>query len=179
MARARSRYVRQPARFLSGVDAIPLGWQPTVRNDPATVLSIEEMSDNVTGPIFLVVDFQRESRFLLVKTLQRKFPRATVRECEDAEQAVQMARTQDIACIVTHRTFETSGADLVRQLREVDPGVPIVMVSGIDRAKAALDAGATSFLSYDEWLRIGTIVEQHMATREAEEENEGEADCVA
>jgi DNA-binding NtrC family response regulator len=137
------------------------------------------MSENTSGPIFLVVDFQRESRFLLVKTLLRKFPRAVVRECEDAEQAVQMARTQDVACIITHRTFETPGADLVRQLREVDPDVPIVMVSGVDRAKAALDAGATSFLNYDEWLRIGTIVEQHMARRDAEEDREGEADCVA
>jgi DNA-binding NtrC family response regulator len=137
------------------------------------------MSDNTIAPIFLVVDFQRESRFLLVKTLLRKFPRAVIRECEDAEQAVQMARTQHIACIVTHRTFETPGADLVRKLRKVDPNVPIVMVSGMDRARAAMDAGATSFLNYDEWLRIGTIVERHMARREAEEAKDGEADCVA
>lgn len=130
-------------------------------------------------PIFLVVDFQRESRFLLVKTLARKFPGAVIRECEDAEQAVQMARTQDVACVVTHRTFETTGADLVRQLREVDPTVPIVMVSGLDRRSEALDAGATSFLNYDEWLRIGTVVEGHMATRDAEEEREGDRDCVA
>lgn len=137
------------------------------------------MSDHPTIPVFLVVDFQRESRFLLVKTLLRKFPQAVIRECEDAEQAVQMARTQDIACIVTHRTFETAGAELVRQLRDVDPDVPIVMVSGIDREKAALDAGATSFLSYDEWLRIGTIVDRHMARRAEEEERGGETDCVA
>lgn len=129
------------------------------------------MSERVTGPIFLVVDFQRESRFLLVKTLLRKFPRAVVCECDDAEQAVQMARTQDVACIVAHRTFDMSGADLVRALRDVDPQVPIVMVSGIDREQAALDAGATSFLHYEEWLRIGTVVERHVAVREA--------DCVA
>lgn len=137
------------------------------------------MSDTHTAPIFLVVDFQRESRFLLVKTLQRKFPNAVIRECEDAGQAVQMTRTQDVACIITHRTFETSGADLVRQLREVDPYVPIVMVSGRDRARAAVEAGATSFLSYDEWLRIGTIVERHMADRATEEDQDGKADCVA
>jgi DNA-binding NtrC family response regulator len=137
------------------------------------------MSEVSPGPIFLVVDFQRESRFLLVKTLARKFPRAIIRECEDAAQAVQMARTQDLAGIITHRTFETPGADLVRQLREVDPEVPIVMVSGMDRAKAAMDAGATSFLNYDEWLRIGTIVEAHVANREAQEDKQGEADCVA
>lgn len=137
------------------------------------------MSHRSAAPIFLVVDFQRESRFLLVRTLLRKFPRAVIRECEDAEQAVQMARTQDVACIITHRTFDTNGVDLVRQLRDVDPAVPIVMVSGMDRAKAAIDAGATSFLNYDEWLRIGTIVENHLASRAAEEADEGETDCVA
>ncbi|PTX92684.1 response regulator [Opitutus sp. ER46] len=137
------------------------------------------MSVSGTAPIFLVVDFQRESRFLLVKTLLRKFPQAVIRECEDAEQAIQMARTQDVACIVTHRTFETAGADLVRALREVDPDVPIVMVSGIDREKAALDAGATSFLNYDEWLRIGSIVEVHMASRDRAEDAKGDRDCVA
>ena len=36
-----------------------------------------------------------------------------------------------------------------------------------------------SFLSYDEWLRIGTIAEKHMAARNAEEDKAGEADCVA
>lgn len=137
------------------------------------------MSEPKHGPIFLVVDFQRESRYLLVKTLVRKFPRAVIRECDDAEQAVLLARTLDVACIVTHRTFETSGADLVRQLREVDPDVPIVMLSGMDRAKAAMDAGATSFLNYDEWLRIGTIVERHMGERDKKEDAAGESDCVA
>lgn len=135
--------------------------------------------DRSAGPIFLVVDFQRESRYLLVKTLLRKFPKATIREVEDAQQAIQMARTQDIACIVTHRTFETPGVELVRQLREVDPVVPIVMVSGYDRQKAALEAGATSFLNYDEWLRVGTVVEEHMAARDAAEDGEGDRDCVA
>jgi DNA-binding NarL/FixJ family response regulator len=137
------------------------------------------MSESISAPIFLVVDFQRESRYLLVKTLVRKFPHAVIRECEDADKAVQMARTQDVACIVAHRTFETPGAELVQQLREVDPAVPIVMVSGMDRAQAALDAGATSFLNYDEWLRIGTVVEQHMAARDAKEDEDGLSDCVA
>ena len=116
---------------------------------------------------------------MLVKTLARKFPKAIIRECEDADQAIQMARTQDLACIVTHRTFETPGVELVRQLRTVDPHVPIVMVSGFDREKPALEAGATSFLNYDEWLRIGSVVESHMAWREASQDEEDERDCVA
>ena len=102
-----------------------------------------------------------------MKTLQRKFADAVVREAEDANEAVDVARTGALAAIITHRTFDLSGADLVKQLRAVDPRVPIVMVSGMDRAADAIAAGATSFLPYEEWLRIGSIVEAHMAAREA------------
>ena len=128
---------------------------------------------------FLVVDFHAESRYLLVKTLLRKYPGAIIRECEEAVMAVQIARTQRLAAVVTHRTFDTPGVELVRQLRAVDPDVPIVMVSGIDRAASAVEAGATSFLNYDEWLRIGTIVEQHLAAHDAAEERKPARDEVA
>lgn len=133
------------------------------------------MAPSPSPPIFLVVDFQRESRYLLVKTLMRKFPHATIHECEDAGQALQLARSLRLACIVTHRTFETGGIELVRELRDADPQVPIVMVSGRDRERAALKAGATSFLGYEEWLRIGTVVEGHIATTDKKETLDDEA----
>jgi CheY-like chemotaxis protein len=115
-----------------------------------------------SAPSFLVIDFHAESRYLLVKTLLRKFPGATIHESDDADKAVEIARALDLVAIVTHRTFELSGAELVKQLRDADPDVLIVMVSGIDREEAALEAGATSFLHYDEWLRIGSVVENHL-----------------
>lgn len=114
---------------------------------------------------FLVVDFHAESRFLLVKTLKRKFPDANIIEEDDAGRALALAREGDLAAIVTHRTFEIEGIELVRQFRTVNLHVPIVMVSGIDRETPALAAGADSFLPYDEWLRIGTVVEAHMERR--------------
>lgn len=128
---------------------------------------------------FLVVDFHAESRFLLVKTLLRKFPGALIFEEDDAERATEVLRTRRISAVVTHRTFETSGVDLVRQFRAVDPQLPIVMVSGIDRADAALEAGATQFLPYDEWLRIGSVVEAHLAARAAVTSGAPQGDFVA
>lgn len=107
---------------------------------------------------FLVVDFHSESRFLLVRTLLRKFPGAVIHEADDAEDAFAIARRPNIGAIIAHRTFEMSGIELVRGFRAIDREVPIIMVSGVDREKAALDAGATSFLPYDEWLRIGSVV---------------------
>lgn len=118
----------------------------------------------MTAPLkFLVVDFHAESRFLLVKTLLRKFPGAAIYEEDDAHRATEIVRTRGLSAVITHRTFEVSGCDLVRQFRTADPHVLIIMVSGIDRADSALEAGANSFLPYDEWLRIGSLVEVQLA----------------
>jgi CheY-like chemotaxis protein len=106
----------------------------------------------------LVVDHNPDSRFLLTKTLLRKFPHVMVLECADAESAVSTAAEGELDVIVVHRAESVSGVDVIRMLREVTDSVPIIMVSGIDRSVEALAAGANFFLSYDEWLRIGTVV---------------------
>ena len=107
---------------------------------------------------FLVIDHHRDSRFLLVKCLQRKFPDAHIDEAEEGEEAVALTAATRYSAIVTHRTREYLGTELVEILREQDNQVPIVMVSGIERSAPAIAAGADRFMLYDEWLRIGTIV---------------------
>lgn len=120
-------------------------------------------------PIFLVVDHNSDSRFLLVKCLLRKFPTAIVQEAQDGESAIEMARRGGLTAIVSHRTTEMLGVELVEKFREASVSVPIVMVSGIDRTQPALAAGADRFLLYDEWLRIGTVVQEVIAARESNE----------
>ena len=110
------------------------------------------------SPRFLVVDHNKESRFLLVKCLVRKFPRAAIQEVEEGDQAIEIARTAEFDAIITHRTREYYGTELVEKFRAVNDRVPIVMVSGIERSAPALAAGADRFMLYDEWLRIGTLV---------------------
>lgn len=109
---------------------------------------------------FLVIDHHKDSRFLLVKCLARKFPDAIILEAEEGEAAIDVAREGGLAVIVTHRTREYFGTELVGKLREVNERVPIVMVSGIERTAPALAAGADRFMLYDEWLRIGTLVKE-------------------
>ena len=128
---------------------------------------------------FLVVDFHAESRFLLVKTLLRKFPGARIFEEEEAERALEVVRTQKLSAVITHRTFEVSGADLVRMFRECDANLAIIMVSGMDRAESARDAGADTFLHYDEWLMIGSVVESHLAAKGIVTKNESPHDRAA
>lgn len=107
---------------------------------------------------FLIVDDNADSRFLLVKTLLRKFPQAVLQETQDGESALALTRSQGLDAVVVHRAAEVDGLTLVRTLRQANPAIPIVMVSGLDRTKTAIEAGATTFLSYDAWLRIGTVV---------------------
>jgi DNA-binding NarL/FixJ family response regulator len=121
---------------------------------------MESMRHVTQSPNFVVIDFHAESRFLLVRTLLRKFPGSVIHETDDADAAIALARAVPLTAVITHRTFEVEGIDLVRLLRSADPKVPIIMVSGMDRESQALAAGANAFLHYDQWLRIGTVVEQ-------------------
>lgn len=116
---------------------------------------------------FLIVDDNPDSRYLLVKTLLRKFPLAAIQECQSAETASQVFRAEKPLAAVVHRAGEVDGLTMIRTLRATDASTPIVMVSGFDRSKEAVAAGATSFLPYDEWLRIGTVVAEILKAAQA------------
>ena len=121
----------------------------------------------IAAPEFLVIDDNRDSRFLLTRTLLRKFPDAVLHECETSSAALEAVKTRRLAAIISHRTTDTPGIELLMEMRALNRDVPIVMVSGIDRKAAALAAGADRFFLYDEWLRIGTVVDDVIAKRKA------------
>jgi DNA-binding NtrC family response regulator len=133
-----------------------------------------------TTKVFLVVDDNADSRFLLVKTLQRKFPDALIREVQESEQAVAIATTEELAAIVAHRAADLDGISMIQALRAANPDVIILMVSGLDRTESAIRAGATCFLNYDEWLRVGSVVtdllSRSQAVRAAHEDEQRETD---
>lgn len=109
---------------------------------------------------FLIVDDVTDSRALLVRTLLRKFANAVIQECQESDTAVAACGAQTFDIIIAHRSVDLDGITLVRVLRKVNPSTPIIMISGFDRSKQAIEAGATRFHHYDEWLRIGTVVQQ-------------------
>ena len=123
--------------------------------------------ENTSGPTFLVVDDNNDSRQLLVKTLRRKYPHAVFHECHKGDPAMVVAQRRDISAIISHRTFDYDGEMLVALFRRANPTVPIIMVSGYDRSHRALIAGADAFLNYDRWLMIGTVVAETMAAKQA------------
>ncbi len=113
---------------------------------------------------FLIVEDNDENRFLLVRTLARKYPGAQCIECSDSEAAVAAVAQQSIATAIVHRAADEDGIPVIRLLRQASASLPIVMVSGMDRRTAARTAGATSFLCYDEWLLLGNAVADAMKT---------------
>jgi CheY-like chemotaxis protein len=130
--------------------------QPTTFEFPTPV---DEKLPHFSGLRFLVIDDNADGRFLVSKTLLRKFPSAELTECQTADTAFAILDRGDrVSLIVCHRTFELDGASLVRELRRRNATVPILMMSGINRTDAALAAGATAFLTYEQWLMVGNHV---------------------
>ncbi len=107
---------------------------------------------------FLIVEDNSEGQFLLARTLKRKFADAHVQSCEAIDAALAAVQQEKFDAIVVHRTGEAEGVTVTRELRAIVPEAVIVMVSGRDRSPEAAAAGATRFLNYEEWLRIGTVV---------------------
>ena len=114
---------------------------------------------------FLVIDADFDGRTLLVRTLMRVFPQAAIVEAQDYATALSLVDERTFDAIIAHRAIGADPETLVRGIREHERGVPILAVSGLDRSKEVLAAGATDFLNYDEWLRVGTVVSEMLAQR--------------
>lgn len=115
------------------------------------------------SPKILIVDDVNDSRALVVRTIMRKFPAAVVQEYQDCSTAMVAAGAGNFDVIVAHRAVDLDGLTLVRMFRKVSPQVPILMLSGIDRTEAALEAGATRFHNYDAWLLVGTVIAEMLS----------------
>ena len=115
-------------------------------------------------PEFLLVDDNADNRFLLAKTLIRKFPNALVQECQDSQPALVAVRRASLTAAIVHRAGDMDGVPLVEMLRKVRPTLPILYVSGADLRSKAFEAGATAFLNYDAWLRVGFVVDEMLRT---------------
>lgn len=113
---------------------------------------------------FLIVDNHRDNRFLLSKTLLRRFPYAKIFEHEDSSAALRVVKEKNLAAAILHRAADVDGVSLVAMVREANPKLPILAVSGFDRREQAVAAGANVFMHYDAWLSVGRIVEELLRT---------------
>ena len=133
---------------------------PYPASKPLRYEFVSMVSPRVGPPrAFVVIDQNPEGTALLVRTLQRKFPGADVLDCVETDEAIRKSRTRKPDAIVVHRPIGMTGEESIRVLRKAFSEVPIVMVSSVDRSASALAAGASSFLHYDAWLMLGSVVE--------------------
>ncbi|MDO8545534.1 MAG: hypothetical protein Q7S40_34255 [Opitutaceae bacterium] len=116
---------------------------------------------------FLLIDADADGRVLLARTLLRVFPRAAIVECQDLETAVNLLVTHEFDAVVSHRAIGADPEKLVRAIREQKRNVPLLAVAGNDRRKQLVLAGATMFLSSNEWIRVGTVVADMLAPQPA------------
>lgn len=120
----------------------------------------------------LVIDFHTDNAALLVRSLIRKFPRTAVGFYRDPALACRTVEAGEVDAAVVHRTEEVDAVSIVAMLRRADPRLPIVVVSSVDRRAVALAAGAAEFLPYDEWQRLGAVVETILQPPPARPEGE-------
>lgn len=112
---------------------------------------------------FLVIDADADGRTLLVGTLMRVFSNAVVTECQDAEMALKLITGHTYDAVISHRAIGADPETLVRMIRQERPNVPLLAVSGSDRRKELVAAGATEFLGYEKWLLVGRTVAEMIA----------------
>ena len=125
--------------------------------------------------IFLVVDQHYEDLRRLISTLHRKFPDAIIHECHLAAHALQLAETHRLDAIVVHRPIAMSGETLVRRLRALLPGVPILMVSDGENNAAALTAGASAVVNFEARTTVGKAVARLLCDESKEPWRESES----
>ena len=116
---------------------------------------------------FVVIDDNADTRFIVVRSLAKTFPAATIKECSDAQRALDAASAPSVSAAVIHRTTEMTGLYFIQLLRKANPTVPILMVSGVDRTPAALAAGANAFVLFDQGQRIGLAVAELVSPKPA------------
>jgi ActR/RegA family two-component response regulator len=110
-------------------------------------------------PEFLLIDDNADNRFLLAKTLLRRYPNALIQECQDSQPALVAARRASLTAAVVHRAADVDGFPMIEMLRGARPTLPILFVSGADARSKAIEAGASAFLNYDAWLNVGVAVD--------------------
>lgn len=117
-----------------------------------------------TAASFLVVVDQPDNRALITRSLLRKFPGAHLTCREDSESAEMIARDSALTAAIVHRASDADGLPLIEMLRTANPVLPLILISSADDRAAAFDAGASAYLTYDSWVRIGAVVEDVLRT---------------
>ena len=101
---------------------------------------------------FIVVDDDKDVRYLVRRVILRSFPGARVTEAGDGLEALRLFENHGAdLMIVDHNLPSLDGADLIRELRAREVKIPLVLMSNFAAVgDLAMAAGATSFVDKGE-----------------------------
>lgn len=126
---------------------------PLAQHHPADYLSMQSLADDLLARApgdwkILLVDDDPTSRSAMAEWLELKgYHPLLAGSAEEARRRIQ----EGVAVVVTDLKLPgTSGLELLRELREKAPQVPVILVSGhgtVDTAVTALKEGAFDFLT--------------------------------
>ncbi len=120
------------------------------------------MSTHTAGPMrVLVIDDEAGARFGIRDFLEaRSF---TVEECSTLDGGLAVLRAQRVdATVLDHRLPDANAVEALPKLRQIDPHVPVIVLTGfgsIELAVQAIKSGADQFLTkpFDLPTLLGTI----------------------
>ena len=125
---------------------------------PAQILIVEKTGMRIVGTVgdtmakALIVEDSAEYREVLKATLYSRFPRLSIAEADNAEEALRIIglfRPQ-VAFVDIHLPGKMNGLQLVERLRAADENMYIVMITSHDLPEyrtASAKMGANVFLS--------------------------------
>lgn len=95
----------------------------------------------------LAVNDNDDELFLIARHLRKVFPGAMILTARDGREALDTWRREQVHAIVTDNKMpQITGLNLIREIRETDSTVPIIMATGSERDRdEALATGATVF----------------------------------
>jgi DNA-binding NtrC family response regulator len=114
---------------------------------------------------FLVVDDDREKRFLIAHHLAREFIGVRLVECDSGAAAIAHLEQHSIHALVTdHSMSPVDGLELIMWVRDRHPKLPVVMVTGSpDIESVAIKAGASVVVSSHKFREVGPILKRLLA----------------
>ncbi|MEO7702831.1 MAG: response regulator [Opitutus sp.] len=113
----------------------------------------------------LLVDDDREKRFLIALSLNREFVGLRLTECESGAAAIEHLQRESVDAIITDNSMSPiNGLELLDWVRARDPQLPVIMVTGNSEIEPlALQAGASAVLPSLNFNEIGTVLRRFLS----------------
>lgn len=126
---------------------------------------------------FLLVDDDKEKRFLIAHHLAREFEGVSLVECNSGAEAIAHLENHPVHAVVTDNSMSpVNGLELIIWLRERDVNLPVVMVTGNSEIeRVAIKAGASVVVSSHKFREVGPILKKLLHEEPSPERPDGVA----